>query len=35
MTAVQAGTAPEALFSRVYQELRRIARNQRRVAGSP
>lgn len=26
---------PEALFERVYQELRRIARAQRRVAGSP
>jgi RNA polymerase sigma factor (TIGR02999 family) len=27
--------APEALFSLVYQELRRIARSQRRAAGSP
>ena len=27
--------APEALFSRVYEELRRIARGQRRRAGSP
>lgn len=26
---------PEALFTLVYQELRRIARSQRRVAGSP
>ncbi|HSE12568.1 MAG TPA: ECF-type sigma factor [Rudaea sp.] len=26
---------PEALFARVYQELRRIARGQRRAAGSP
>jgi RNA polymerase sigma factor (TIGR02999 family) len=33
----QTGSAvpPEALFSLVYQELRRIARSQRRAAGSP
>src|SRR5881394_95054 len=36
-TALRAGSgaAPEELFSLVYQELRRIARSQRRAAGSP
>jgi RNA polymerase sigma factor (TIGR02999 family) len=32
---MQSAPAPEALFARVYQELRRIARGQRRKAGSP
>lgn len=37
MTTASPGQAPipEALFARVYQELRRIARRQRRSAGSP
>jgi len=34
MTAA-ANELPQALFERVYQELRRIARGQRRAAGSP
>lgn len=37
MTTASPGQTPipEALFARVYQELRRIARGQRRAAGSP
>src|SRR5947209_1535559 len=32
---IQSDAAPGALFALVYQELRRIARSQRRAAGSP
>ena len=37
MTTASRGQTPipEALFARVYQELRRIARSERRAAGSP
>jgi len=35
MSEVTAIAAPEVLFERVYHELRRIARSQRRGAGSP
>jgi RNA polymerase sigma factor (TIGR02999 family) len=34
-TSPDASAAPDALFPLVYQQLRRIARNQRRGAGSP
>jgi RNA polymerase sigma factor (TIGR02999 family) len=34
-TPAGSAATPAALFSRVYQELRRIARSQRRAAGSP
>jgi RNA polymerase sigma factor (TIGR02999 family) len=32
---IRSDAAPDALFALVYQELRRIARSQRRAAGSP
>jgi RNA polymerase sigma factor (TIGR02999 family) len=34
-TQIRSDAAPDALFALVYQELRRIARSQRRAAGSP